>query len=175
MKQECIPVRCVPSAAVAFGGRGVCRGGVSAQGGMSAQRVSCLPRGWVVCLGGGMSAQRVGCLPRHLPPREQNQTGKTGHEEDVRLDFSRSDIVTVSYTKCPSWKSFIGCTSNHTEPPALSANSSMNCSYFSRWSLSWDGQKKMKRRRITAGGDARLIGRCVILCVSARSASLSRR
>ena len=46
-KQECIPVGCVPSAAVAISG------GVSAWG--------CLPRGvsarWGVCLG-GLSAQR---------------------------------------------------------------------------------------------------------------------
>ena len=41
--------------------------------------------------------------------------------------------------------------------------------------MSWDGQKRMKKRRRTAGGDTHLIGRCAILCVSARSASLSRR
>ena len=35
-KQECIPVGCVPSAAVAITGGGVCHG-VSAQGGASAQ------------------------------------------------------------------------------------------------------------------------------------------
>ena len=80
------------------------------------------------------------------------------------------------FNKIPQWeKVSLDVSQNQTEPLALSANSSVNCSYFSRWSLSWDGQKKMKRRRITAGGDARLIGRCVILCVSARSASLSRR
>ena len=75
--QECIPVGCVPPAAVAVRG-GVCLG-VSAQGGVSAEVVSaqggvcpvgCLPRGVCipVCTGqGGVCTGRVpaqGCLPR---------------------------------------------------------------------------------------------------------------
>ena len=56
-KQECIPVGCVPSAAVA-----ICWGGGCLPGGVSAQR-GCLPRGGVcpgVCLPGGVSAQGAG-------------------------------------------------------------------------------------------------------------------
>ena len=82
-RQECIPVGCVPSAAVAVCWEGgICPRGVCPGGGV------CLPRGWClpgrgvsaqgegcVCPGGGMSAQGVvsagegGCLPRgvYLP------------------------------------------------------------------------------------------------------------
>ena len=57
-KQECIPVGCVPSAAVTAGGGVVCRGGVSAQG-VSA-------RGWVSargCLPGGISQHALRQTP----------------------------------------------------------------------------------------------------------------
>ena len=84
MNKECIPVGCVPSAAVAVCcGWGVCPGGclprgVSAQGSVSAQGCVCLLRGWVsahrvvcpvVCVCRGMSAQGVsagGCLLRGM-------------------------------------------------------------------------------------------------------------
>ena len=133
----------------------------------------CLPRG-------GMSAYK-GCLPwgrlsAQTPPTPVNRI------RQVKMGIRKTSVSTfsdltlsVSLTKCPSWKGFIGCTPNHTEPPALSVKWSMSCSYFSRWSLSWDGQKRMRKRRATAGWDARLIGCCVILCVNARSANLSRR
>ena len=66
-KQECIPVGCVPSTAVAVSG-GICpRGGVSAQG--------CLPEG--VC--------PVGCLPRGCVPRGMYtfQRGQTDTYKDI--------------------------------------------------------------------------------------------
>ena len=73
-QQECIPVGCVPSAAVAaWGGGGLPKGWVSARGvGVSAWGFwGCLPGG--VCLGG---AYPGGCLPRGgctpPPPCGQN-------------------------------------------------------------------------------------------------------
>ena len=65
IKQECIPVGCVPSAAVTVSGGGVvCLGGVCL--GVSTQGV-CLPRreGEEVYQVGGVSAQR-GCMPRDV-------------------------------------------------------------------------------------------------------------
>ena len=54
LEQECIPVGCVPSAAVAVSGGGGVFPGVSAQGGVCLR--GGLPSG-IVCLEGG------GCLP----------------------------------------------------------------------------------------------------------------
>ena len=58
-KQECIPVGCVPSTAVAVGW--VCLGGGV-----------CLPKAVCVCLGGvsALGVSAWGCLPEgvHLPP-----------------------------------------------------------------------------------------------------------
>ena len=48
IKQECIPVGCVPSVAVSVGGGGVCRGGSAWEG--------CLPQ----------------CMLGYTPPCEQN-------------------------------------------------------------------------------------------------------
>ena len=56
-QQECIPVGCVPSAAVAIGRGRLSAWGVFAQGCLPG---GCLPRG---CLPRGVSAQG-GCLPR---------------------------------------------------------------------------------------------------------------
>ena len=55
LEQECIPVGCVPSAAVTVSGGGGVFPGVSAQGGVCL-RGGGLPSG-IACLGGG------GCLP----------------------------------------------------------------------------------------------------------------
>ena len=87
-KQECIPVGCVPFAAVAVSGRGgwyLLRGGLPGRcllrEGVSAW--GCLPGGVCLegCLPGGMSAYG-GCLPdiprprgRHPPPRTESQIG----------------------------------------------------------------------------------------------------
>ena len=73
LKQECIPVRCIPSIAVAVSGaggvclwRGVCWGlGVCLS-------MGCLPRG--VCLGGVF----LGCLPRVYLPRGVHPSGPRG-------------------------------------------------------------------------------------------------
>ena len=69
MKQECIPVGCVPSAAVAvywgggvFPGGGVCQGGSVWGVCMSAQRGVCL--GCVCVPGGGVSAPVNGMTDR---------------------------------------------------------------------------------------------------------------
>ena len=78
-EEECIPVGCVPFAAVAVlgGGGVVCSGwGVSAQGGMSAGRWGgvCLPKGlgWCVSAWGG-GVCRGGCTPPAL--LTESQTG----------------------------------------------------------------------------------------------------
>ena len=78
--QECIPVGCVPSAAVAARGEGVWRGIVclgdwSAQGDLCQGVIclggvcprGCLPMGECVCLGGVCLTQGV-CLPRGCIP-----------------------------------------------------------------------------------------------------------
>ena len=77
MKQECLPVRCVPSAAVA-----VCRG-VSPGGELSAQW-GCLPGSGVcpgsVCPGGFMprGVCPEGCLPRGCLPQKCLPKGVSG-------------------------------------------------------------------------------------------------
>ena len=67
LQQECIPVECVPSAAVAFSrGRVVCLGGVCPRG--------CLPRG---CLPKGVSASGGACLGECLLREMSAQRGCT--------------------------------------------------------------------------------------------------
>ena len=125
IKKECIPVGCVPSAVVAFGGGGVSqhalgRNGVSqhalgggcpstGQGG-SLPRGDCVYPGGCVCPEG--SAQGVGCLPRGLsaiPPHplwtEWQMLVKTlpshkfvGGKHKITTIFSLGENVMLSFT-----------------------------------------------------------------------------
>ena len=53
-RQECIPVGCIPSAAVAVFWRGVYSGGVVCSWGWVCSGGECLLWGWGVCFGGGL-------------------------------------------------------------------------------------------------------------------------
>ena len=96
IKQECIPVGCVPSAAVAVSGGGVCPGdlttGVSAQGGGV-----CPGRG-AVCPWGYLPA---GCTP--CPVDWMTGKARIGYWTQAQAYMSRSSAAAV-----PSWVITIG-------------------------------------------------------------------